>query len=633
MKMKKLKSFDFNIKLSFGLMAGLTIALVGYTFFGTSGIVRLGMKSSQDCQPALLYAASLSSGLERTRLVVDEHVRLRKRREVTLGRFNALWEKNVAISLDSIKTISERLGPKDKQIAKEILNRATRLKKRALRTINGQETGAYALKGVDEDMEWLRGKISQYSDGVYEQRKELLGQFNVEFRRFKYSEIVAIVLALGISLLLYRKLDRVVKSSIKEIQRLSKTLGEGNIPEIPEARGDELDDVRAELGILTRNLKNVKDFADQVGKGHFDTDIDVFGNSGEIGKALSNMRDSLGEVAKQDKIRQWHNQGLAQFASLIRDNNEDMGQLSEKLICKLVRHMDANQGKLYVKEMDGETPEEYLELYATYAYDRMKSLEDERVYVGDGLIGQAWREKNLLYLTDVPEDYMSITSGLGEAPPTSLVVVPLIANEAVYGVLELASFKEFSESDKNFLLQLAESVAGAIYTTQNSLVTKRLLEESQRMTEELRTQEEEMRQNMEELQATQEEVERRAEESQSVSDALDRFLPIITINKRGEIETVNKAFTNYSGMMEAQLRGQSIDKLFPKKAGEEFDFDKIWREASVNGIHTREATRQTPDGTLVRARATYSAVNGSDGTTQELLCAVQILEMTKPEPA
>ncbi|WP_224994765.1 GAF domain-containing protein [Cesiribacter sp. SM1] len=213
----------------------------------------------------------------------------------------------------------------------------------------------------------------------------------------------------------------------------------------------------------------------------------------------------------EDKKRQWASDGLARFTDLIR-NQDNMKQLGDEVISQLVRYLEANQGGLFIlKEENGQAP--YLELEACYAYNRKKYI-NKRIAVGEGLIGQAYLEKGRVYLTDVPDNYLRITSGLGESNPRSILIVPLKLNEKVLGVIELASFKVFEPYQMDFIDKLSENLASVIASTRINETTRLLLEESQQQAEEMRAQEEEMRQSLEELQATQEEILRRQKENE-----------------------------------------------------------------------------------------------------------------------
>jgi GAF domain-containing protein len=160
-----------------------------------------------------------------------------------------------------------------------------------------------------------------------------------------------------------------------------------------------------------------------------------------------------------------------------------------------------------------------LKMRSCYAYGRRKNLS-KTIHLGEGLVGQAFREKDIIFLTDIPSDYIQITSGLGKALPNSLLIVPLIHNEQVVGVLELASFQIFEEFQIQFIQKLMESLASTLISVSDNDRTKMLLEESQLRTEHMRAQEEEMRQNMEELSATQEEMHRKEQEYLALIESL-----------------------------------------------------------------------------------------------------------------
>ncbi|MEM1406721.1 MAG: GAF domain-containing protein, partial [Bacteroidota bacterium] len=180
--------------------------------------------------------------------------------------------------------------------------------------------------------------------------------------------------------------------------------------------------------------------------------------------------------------------------------------LSEKIISGVVTYTKSLQGALFLLNEDN-ADDRFLELVSAYAYDRKKFLE-RRVDIGVGMVGQVYLEGLTTRLSDVPQHYLSITSGLGHALPENLLLVPVKVNDNIQGILELASFHDYEDHVIEFLEKVGEIIASAVINTKTAVHTKQLLEQSQENTEEMRSQEEEMRQSMEELQATQEEQER-----------------------------------------------------------------------------------------------------------------------------
>lgn len=220
------------------------------------------------------------------------------------------------------------------------------------------------------------------------------------------------------------------------------------------------------------------------------------------------LRQSLEQIDKskeEERRRNWASEGMALFSAMLRDA-ANVEQVYDRLLARLVSYLEANQGGLYVVKQE-EEQQLVIKLEACFAYNRKKYVEQE-FGPGEGLLGQAYLEAEKIVLTEIPEGYISITSGLGEAQPRALVIIPLKLNEQIAGLLELASFKDFEPYEIDFLEKLGETIASSIISINTSTRTRELLELTQVQTEEQRAREEELRQNMEELQTTQEEMRR-----------------------------------------------------------------------------------------------------------------------------
>ena len=140
-------------------------------------------------------------------------------------------------------------------------------------------------------------------------------------------------------------------------------------------------------------------------------------------------------------------------------------------------NLEANQGGLYIVENSDEEDERHIKLASCYAYKRRKFVK-QKIAIGEGLLGQAYLERKTVFMSDVPESYVRITSGLGKATPRSIVIVPLLINEQVEGLFELASFRAFESHQLDFLKDLGESIASAVVNHRITLNTRRLLEQT-----------------------------------------------------------------------------------------------------------------------------------------------------------
>jgi cbb3-type cytochrome oxidase subunit 3 len=257
-------------------------------------------------------------------------------------------------------------------------------------------------------------------------------------------------------------------------------------------------------------IEQMTSFVESIAGGNLDSEIKLNIENDHLARTLVNMRDNLKKVALEDERRNWANEGFAKFGEILRNDNDNLEKLAGNILSNIIKYTKANQGALFVINDDNQN-DTYLELLSCYAWGRKKFLQT-RVQLGEGLIGQCWQEQEKIYLTEVPGNFIKITSGVGEANPDCILIVPLKINEKIYGIIEMASFKQFEPYHIEFVEKFAESVASAISSVKINDRTKKLLEISQQQSEEMKAQEEEMRQNMEELQATQEEMQRKNKE-------------------------------------------------------------------------------------------------------------------------
>ncbi|WP_291722759.1 GAF domain-containing protein [Bernardetia sp.] len=317
--------------------------------------------------------------------------------------------------------------------------------------------------------------------------------------------INAIVIGLGFWFVVKTSLHPLLK-----IRRLINRLSAGDISRTLLASShDEVGSLIQDLSRFSQGLEKITDFATQVGKGNFDQEFEVRSKKDSLGYALLEMRNDLKQNAEEDKRRNWANEGTAKFSDILRQHAQDMQALSYQLISNLVHYLGANQGGIYSLEREGDSEDAKanLVLKAAYAYNQQKFIK-QSIPAEQGLLGQAVMEKGYLYFNQISPDYIRLTSGLGEATPSYLLIVPLISNDEVHGVIELASFKVIEEYQLAFVIKLSESIAATLANVRSNERTKILLQESQMYAEQMRAQEEEMRQSMEELTTTQEELER-----------------------------------------------------------------------------------------------------------------------------
>jgi putative methionine-R-sulfoxide reductase with GAF domain len=275
---------------------------------------------------------------------------------------------------------------------------------------------------------------------------------------------------------------------------------------------NEIGGLATEVNEILEQLKDATEFVAAIGEGKLDYDYKILDSEYATGKnrladSLISMQVKLKTLNEEEQRRQWANEGLTKFVDILRSSDDNITTLGDKIISALVKYTNSNQGGLYVLNDDDEH-QKFLELISLFAFD-LKKYETRKVKLGEGILGQTFLEKETTILNEIPQEYIRITSGLGEANPKSLLMVPLKVDKEVYGIVELASFKNYQPHEITFVEKLAETIASTLASVKVGQKNRHLIEQFQQQTEEMRAQEEEMRQNMEELQATQEELSRK----------------------------------------------------------------------------------------------------------------------------
>ncbi|MEJ1238721.1 GAF domain-containing protein [Chryseolinea sp. T2] len=319
--------------------------------------------------------------------------------------------------------------------------------------------------------------------------------------------LIALILIAGISAAIALLLVRKVIRSIRTVNITAKELSSGNFEGLSRANGFlETTEIGNHLDLVRQDVVRQTAFAEKIRSGNLDATYAIRHEQDVLGKALLDIKSNLISIKQEDEQRNWASEGLARFVNVLQSST-NLKAMSNDIIVNLVRIVKVNQGAIFLLAKDP-SGHEYLEMQACYAYSRSKHLT-QRVEFGEGLIGQAFLERETTYLREVPDNFMRITSGLGDANPRFVLIVPLLMNENIVGVLELASFKDFSKHEIEFVEKIGESIAFTVSSIRTAEQTQTMLKELNEQTEQMRAQEEELRQNQEELQATQETISRK----------------------------------------------------------------------------------------------------------------------------
>ncbi|MCZ8512737.1 HAMP domain-containing protein [Paenibacillus filicis] len=288
-----------------------------------------------------------------------------------------------------------------------------------------------------------------------------------------------------------------VTTVAREVGAEGKLGGQANVPGAAGTWRDLTDNVNYMASTLTTQVRAITNVATAVTKGDLSRSIDVAA-AGEVATLKDNINEMIRNLKETTRInteQDWLKTNLAKFSRLLQ-GQRDLYAVSRMILSELAPLVSMQHGVFYINEPVGGEP--VLKLFASYAYQQRKHLASE-FRAGQGLVGQCLIEKQRILLTNVPNDYVMISSGLGESTPLNIVLLPIIFEDQVLAVLELASFRAFSEIDVAFFDQLTESIGIVINTMQANQRTEELLMQSQSLTEELQKQQMELQNTNEEL--------------------------------------------------------------------------------------------------------------------------------------
>ncbi|TRX58680.1 HAMP domain-containing protein [Fulvivirga sp. M361] len=352
------------------------------------------------------------------------------------------------------------------------------------------------------------GQIHTHYKAIGQRMANLTQLIKKEKENYTRSSFIFVFSLLGLQLVLGLFLvvvySNILTKAIKEIKSAIVALSNGTFPKSLNMRtADEIAETKRALNQLVARIREAVNFARDLGEGKLHIKYNEQFTDDVLAMSIITMQDKLVEINEKQKITNWTNEGLAKFSEILKDDFKDLESLSNSILSQLVNYINVNQGVLYHVNSE----DKKLHRIATYAYGKRKFV-DEVLSVGQGLAGQCVLEADTIYLSQLPNDYVKITSGLGEATPRNLLIVPLKSKDIVIGVLELASFQVLKPHEIKLVERVSENISNIILTRRSSDRTKKLLKESQLHADSLLLKEEKLRQNAEELQATQEQMQR-----------------------------------------------------------------------------------------------------------------------------
>jgi len=335
-----------------------------------------------------------------------------------------------------------------------------------------------------------------------------------------------------------------VTSVAREVGVEGKLGGQANVPGAAGTWRDLTDNVNGLAANLTTQVRAIAEVSTAVTKGDLTRSITVEAQ-GEVAALKDNINEmilNLKDTTQKNMEQDWLKTNLARFTRMLQ-GQRDMTTVAQMVLSELAPLVDAQQGVFYVNESPNGQP--VMKLLGGYAYKKRKNLANE-FHPGEGLVGQCTVERERILVTNVPNNYVHVTSGLGEAPPNNIVVLPVLFEGEAKAVIELSTFKTFSDTHLTFLDQLTESIGIVLNTIAANTRTEDLLQQSQSLAAELQSQQDELKktneqleQQAESLRESEELLKSQQEELQQTNEELQEKAALLA-RQKAEVEAKNR---------------------------------------------------------------------------------------------
>lgn len=430
--------------------------------------------------------------------------------------------------------------------------------------------------------------------------------------------IASILTAVIFLLVVYwrgRAIGQKIYEKLQQIDSYLLTLAEGNLPQITYNGIDETASLLKKIEKLAQQLSYAHELAQQVSQGNFQTQLHIFKDESLLGKAFSQMQEGLRAFSEKENMRNWLNEGLTLFADILRDTANPQ-KLYDNLIKNIVKYVKAQYGGIYiVNENIDAVP--CLELKSAYALDKKKYIS-QKIYLGQGLVGQCWQEKESIHLQKIPQGYVHIASGLGEEAPRALLLIPIKSGQEVYGVIEVASLQTFTGIEKDFLEVVAEDIASAIYAIKSNEKTQLLLEETNREKEDITAQKDAMQQSIALLESERQILEQRNADMATFVEAIQKAVIVAELDKYGYFISVNDKFLETTGYTHREVIGQHRSFYAPKDS-DPAEFSLVWNQLSQGHYVEKNIKRIHKNGSEIWIRASFFPVLDNTGNLVKVI--------------
>jgi methyl-accepting chemotaxis protein len=397
---------------------------------------------------------------------------------------------------------------------------------------------------------------------------------------------------------------------------------------------DELAEMAKSLNNLLDTLSKTTEFAKKIGEGDFNAQYTALSKFDVLGNTLIEMQKNLKVGQEQEEIRQleraklnWAQDGLSQLGEVLRTSTDNFEDYLFVILGHIVNYLKADQGGIFIlNTLDSEHP--YLELLAAYAYNKKKSLQ-AKIEIGESLVGRCFQEKEVIYMTNLPDGYTFVSSGLGSHEPNCLFLMPLVYEDEPFGVIELASFRELADFEIEFLKSIGERVASSTSIMQKNVHTKQLLDQYQIRSEELTRREQILQETLSELQKSQEDGIIKEKENEGIIESLLKIGSVTWYNMGGTIINIKDPNLANYGLSEKDMKGKKHLELETDAKADMSEYVKFWNDLK-NGESRQRTIRKKTLKDEIWLSETYTPIKDKTGNPYKIICiAIDITAQKK----
>lgn len=384
-------------------------------------------------------------------------------------------------------------------------------------------------------------------------------------RRLMWSVLtIAILIVLVILIAAFYMSNHIIVPTMK-LKNFIVKMSKGEIAEQSfSIRNNAVGQMTEAVIVLAESMKMTTRFAHNIGDGNLSAEYQLLSNNDELGNALLQMRNNLRKADEENKQRSWVSARTERINDILRENTDDIHKLSDSITSTMVSQLGACYGGLYLIEDTRVEEQRKICLYGSYAMSDKAKLN---IQVGKGLVGQAIKDGEVKYIQGAPDSYTFISSGLGSAPASQILIIPLKHHGKVYGAIELAGFSVFESFEIGFIKSVGENIGSTISSVLANTFTKKLLTETQKQAEQLRLKEDELvkanedlssqslllQTSEEELMQSNIEMKHKARELEHKNEVLEQAREVLSV-KAKELELNNRYKSEFLANMSHELR-------------------------------------------------------------------------------